>query len=125
MKKLVVILLLVLYGFSSTGMTLHFHYCCGKLAKVELTPVKDTCGKEHKNSKKPCCDEKQLSLKVKADHKGEEAAKLLLAPATLPKSYSAFSATNPGQGRQLLPHLFAPPPLNSTPLFVLHCVYRI
>ena len=63
MKKLLVIVLLLVYGAASSGMTLHLHYCCGKLDKIDLAPVKHKgCGSEHKLGKKSCCDNKELSI---------------------------------------------------------------
>lgn len=126
MKRLTVLLLLIVYGFSSSGMTLHFHYCCGKLDKIELSPAKEMkCGMQHKAEKKSCCDSKQLELKVKSDYKAEAAAKLIIPSFSAAKSFTDFAVTQPRYGKQLIPQVFAPPPLYQNPLYIFHCLYRI
>src|SRR4051812_8247477 len=83
MKKFFAVILFLVYGLSSSGMTLHLHYCCGKLKNVQLTPVeKKHCGtaKQHSVSK-PCCNEKEISLKLKGDY---DSAKILFAGLQTP-----------------------------------------
>lgn len=128
MKKLLVILLLIMYGTSSFGMTIHFHYCCGKLKKIDLTPPKESDCKAvstHMMGAKRCCDNKQVELKIKSE---QDASKVfhpsfhLDAAEPLQHNYSAFT---PLQNKKLIPEVFAPPPIASQPLFILNCVFRI
>lgn len=56
-----------MYGVSSSGATLYFHYCCGKLVNIELSSVNAHCGKDHKMGTKACCETKFLSTS-KASH---------------------------------------------------------
>jgi hypothetical protein len=125
MKKLFAIMLLLVYGFSSTGMTLHLHYCCGKLDAIDLSPVKDEhCGGKHKLIKKSCCDEKQVSLKLKSE---QNPAKFLNPVFQLPAIKTVqpdFFVLSPVQSKKLLPEVFAPPPLQKN-INSLFCVYRI
>lgn len=51
----------MMYGVSSSGATLYFHFCCGKLVNIELSSVNDHCGKDHKMGTKACCETKFLS----------------------------------------------------------------
>jgi len=114
-----------MYGFSSTGMTLHLHYCCGKLDAIDLSPVKDEhCSSGHKLVKKSCCDEKQVSLKLKPE---QNPAKFLNPVFQLPAIKTVqpeFLALGPVQSKKLLPEVFAPPPLQKN-INNLFCVYRI
>ena len=125
LKKLSVILLLMIYSLSSTGMIVNFHYCCGKLKNVEFSSVQVECGMKMKHgSSKKCCDSKQLELKVKADQKITEAAKPAFKAIALPANFSEFVIAHPVHGKHLIPSIFAPPPLVQQ-LNILHCVYRI
>lgn len=125
MKKLLVILLLMVYGLSSTGMTINFHYCCGKLKKVEFSSAQLDCGMKMKHSSgKKCCDNKQVDLKVKDDQKVSESGKTISKSVPLTNSFADFAISQPVQGKHLIPSVFAPPPLSS-PLYILHCTYRI
>ena len=127
MKNLSVILLLLVYSLSSTGMTVNFHYCCGKLKKVEFSSTQIACGMKTKHSSsKKCCDNKQLELKVKADQKITESA-----GTNISKVFSFFNLLpdfaiiQPEQGKHLIPSVFAPPPLQKQRLYILHCIYLI
>ena len=124
MKKVLVIVLLLVYGASSSGMTLHLHYCCGKLDRIDLSPVQHHCGGESKVSKKSCCDNKELNFDLKADQTPVKVlvpAFHLFAIKPLPVE---FHLSGPVETKGLLPHIFAPPPLQKD-FNTLFCVYRI
>ena len=125
LKKLSLILLLIVYSLSSTGMTVNFHYCCGKLKKVEFSSAQVECGMKVKhNSSKKCCDNKQLDLKVKDDQKITESGTLVFKTIAVPISFSALSTPHSINSNYFIPSIFAPPPL-SKQLCIFHCVYRI
>ena len=116
----------MIYGFSSTGMTVNFHYCCGKLKKVEFSSAQIECGMKIKhNSSKKCCDNKQLDLKVKDDQKITENAKTVFKAFALSNSFPDFAIIQPLKGKPLIPSAFASPPLANQSLYILHCTYRI
>ncbi len=125
MKKLFVIILLLVYGASSSGMTLHFHYCCGKLDTIDLSPVKHKgCGMNPKPGKKACCDNKEVTLNIKSEQSLVKhiypSFQVLAIKPTLPE----FLVSSPVKAKGLLPQLFAPPPLQEDRT-ILFCVYRI
>ena len=126
MKKIVAILFLLAYGLSSTGATIQFHYCCGKLKSVKLTPVAEKqCGMKHSTpAKKKCCDDKQVVLKIKADQKGQQEAKFNIWSPSIAKQETTIVLQHPVLSSVIVPEVFAPPPLGD-PLYILHCVYRI
>ena len=116
----------MVYGLSSTGMTVNFHYCCGKLKKVEFSSTEVECGMKMKHSSgKKCCDNKQVDLKVKADQKITEGAKAVGKVAAISNVSPDFSFVSPLYGKSLIPSIFAPPPLANQQLYILHCIYRI
>jgi len=126
MKKFLVILLLLTYGFSSTGMTVNLHYCCGKLKKVDWAPPKEKdCGSQHKMGSKPCCETKQITSKQKGEQEQAQCfAKQVKPLSDFIRPSSELTIEKP-ISRRLSPVAFAPPPLALPPLFILHCVYRI
>jgi hypothetical protein len=124
LKKLVVILLLMVYGLSSSGMTLQFHYCCGKLKSIGLTSLSEKqCGMKHSMQKKRCCDDKQVELKLKGEQKTEQA-KIVFSTPDLPKRVEYSFEQNFVSSTAIVPGIFAPPPPGN-PLYILHSVYRI
>lgn len=123
MKKLVVIILMLAYGFSSMGMTVHLHYCCGKLKSIEWLPVKES-GDKCKMSNKGCCDTKEIANKTKTDQLSLQTFAgnfKVSADVVQHEVYSEVATTH--HGRLAVP--FNSPPLHSPPLFILHSVFRI
>ena len=72
MKKILVLLLLFVYSFSTIGATLHVHYCMGKPMNVSLSENKNkVCGKcgMKDTLKKGCCHDEKKEFKIKNDYK--------------------------------------------------------
>jgi hypothetical protein len=125
MKKLASILLLLVYGLSSSGMTLRLDYCCGKLDKIEFSPlaVKQD-GINHSMGKRSCCESKQIEFKLKADQKAEQANKLISPTPAIVKGNAGIFISRSLSSRETVPEILTPPPLK-TPLHISHCMYRI
>lgn len=127
MKKLLVILLLMVYGTASFGATVHFHYCCGKLKKVDFTlPKENSCSsKAHLMGSKPCCDDKQVELKIKSEQAASKVLQSTFHVEAIQPIQRAYFVLSPFQNKKLLPEVFAPPPITTNSLFLLNCVFRI
>jgi hypothetical protein len=133
MKKLIVAILAVLYLGTSSGATLHLHYCMGKLVGMDLWSRSDnTCGKcgMKKSAKagKDCCKDEHKIIKLEKDH----TAAVFLAQmqelsggALQPVVYSNFAAAQLPALAVSYPVSHAPPRTGSTPLFVRNCVFLI
>jgi hypothetical protein len=124
-KKLFAILMIMLYGLSSTGATVQLHYCCGKLKSMQLgtAPVKE-CGSKHKMGTKPCCETKQISAK---SHDQQDAYTISLAPKVPVEASISFPEVAiqlPSCMIDERPADQSPPPLSRS-LFILNCVFRI
>jgi hypothetical protein len=126
MKKIVVIALLLVYGLSSTGATVHLHFCCGKLDDISFSSTNSKiCSTKTFSSTKKCCDSKHIELKVKADQ--EPGAKWIAAckvfTTQCPASYYGFTPTH----KIPVNALATGPPLrvSAVPLFIQHCIYLI
>jgi len=126
LRKVVAILLILFYGLSSSGMTVQFHYCCGKLKEVKLTSVSPKqCGMKHMAmSRKKCCDDKQVELKLKADQNTQPAAKFAFSTLYLQKPDAVVSEITPIVSKAVVHEIFAPPP-RQNPIYIFNCVYRI
>ena len=126
MKKILAILIMLMYGFSSTGMTISLHYCCGKLKSIDWTvPKHKNCGHQKNMGGKPCCETKLVSLKDKSD---QDVLDFVLKPVPAdvaePKVFTEPVSLKPREGL-LTPEVFAPPPLFPLPLYISHRVFRI
>lgn len=128
MRKLLVILLILLYGVSSSGMTLYVHYCCDKVEKIDLAPVKkDACDMGHKKPTKNCCENKGILFKINADQKSENSAELLIKNFQIKKMI-----LNSWVIKISLPRVektgftvSSPPFYLSAPVYILNCVFLI
>ena len=127
MKKLLVSILVLLYGLSSSGMSVYVHYCCGKIDKVDFSAdVKMSCPAGDHPPKKGCCDSKEFSLKIKDTYTNNALQfsfkqlqpEMVLAPVYI-EAPVLFS------GSRLFCSNSSPPILLCPDLTVLYGVFRI
>lgn len=121
MKKAVIIFLLFIYAFTSTGFAVKGDYCCNNLTSVKLVLADGAKDKEG------CCKVKYGSFKVKDAH---DAAVIIYAP-TLSYSYlhtlnSIFQVNGVNeQSNSRFINIHAPPIISSIPVYLSNCVFRI
>ena len=133
MKKIIVAILAILYLGSSSGATIHLHYCMGKLVEWSLSfneQAKDKCSKcgmKKLQSKKGCCKDEYKQIKIEKDQKISHGffsvAKTIteLAPAAFP-TYTFTRAIFTTE-HFLKDH--APPQTDATSIYISNCVFRI
>jgi hypothetical protein len=127
MKKLLAITLLIAYGFSSMGMSVKLNFCCGELKSMDfLSPAKENCNMQSKISYGKCCETKELKSKTPGDYNFSSFSLKSFLPGlnyTLPSFY--FSAMLPSCKVEGSAQVNSSPPLNTHPLFVMNCIFRI
>ena len=125
MKKLLVIFLVLVYGLSASGATIHLHYCCGMLEKVSLTTEHNPDCPEKGSDKKDCCDSKKLDLKIKADQNlaAKWVASFQACSEALPIQDYRQPVFTPGKIETVFT---TGPPVagNKIPLFIRNRVFR-
>lgn len=133
MKKLLSGFLLILYLGTSSGLTLHTHYCMGRLAGWSLGyELPDICGKcgmnKSEGKDKGCCRDEHHVLKTSVDQKtlgSSFSLNLALAATVLPALHPEPVYLH-FQDRALPAPLNAvPPPLNTVAVYIRNCVFRI
>jgi len=68
LKRILVLLIFSFYSIASLGVSVNHFYCCGKLKEVSLAAnVGAKCFGEQ--SAKGCCENKTVTVKLKADQK--------------------------------------------------------
>ena len=130
MKKFLAAILAIIYLSVSSGATIHFHYCMGKMMSWDMsTKNKNNCGNcgMEKASKKGCCHDEQKQLKVEKDQKNAEPVFLLLAITSdatnhlspcLPELYLSIPAVNNFSAH-------APPAHPGIAVYLRNCNFRI
>lgn len=129
MKKIVVILLLLIYGTATMGATIHMHYCMNKFVGWSLWHSKKEkeCGKcGMKEKKKGCCKDEHKQVKLKAEHQKSNAAQyiqLLDFPALItPIADFNFNIISTSL---VLPVSNGPPKIPVERLYIRNCVFLI
>lgn len=129
MKKIVVILLLSIYGSATMGATIHMHYCMNKFVGWSLWHgEKDKeCGKcGMKEKKGGCCKDEHKQVKLKTEHQKSATAQyvqFLDVPAlVVPMVDFSFKGTPISLD---FPVSNAPPKIPRERLYILHCFFLI
>ncbi len=132
MKKVITAILAILYISTATGITIHMHYCMGKLADWGLWQSKTTtcskCGMT-KNEEKDsgCCKDVHKQIKLDKDHKTSESGwrMIQLLPVALPVSFSEISFNDFPSVTEENPFSHAPPRSSGIAVYIRNCVFLI
>lgn len=132
MKKLLTLILAVLYVGTSTGATLHMHYCMGELVDValwhdEARPCSKCASAPGDACSKDCCKDVHKTVKLEKDQKRVEFAFAFLhwdvAATALPACFS--HTVRPILQDRVVPVGHAPLRSQKVLTHVLHCTFRI
>jgi hypothetical protein len=95
MKRVVAIILMLLYFTTSVGATLQLHYCMGDLVSKTIfggnSRICSKCGMKKKPGKSNCCNDLTVSFKSDTKHRPSQQATLtgsiiaILSPKYLPQ----------------------------------------
>jgi hypothetical protein len=135
MKKFLLFILVFLYFGTSTGFTMHLHYCMDALVETNLLAEEDeddcsaTCEMpEESGEMEGCCDELQKQVKLDEVHKAAENAFLgmkNLAVSLPPSLFSiSFQIDIPGIA-QSNPTGNSLPDWRGVPHYLRNCVFLI
>jgi hypothetical protein len=131
MKKLTIILLMLVYGLSSSGMSITIHYCMNDmvgwelLGKVSYTAC-GTCGMKTEGHKGCCHDEKKIIKSEKGQRKLEALINFIKSPVSLiDNNYSVYTQDYSPSTIKELPLSHTLPYKLKVPIFIYYCVFRI
>jgi hypothetical protein len=119
MKRFLVIMLAISYLCISIGITVHVHYCMGKMVAVNFGDQKDShhcprCGMDKKASKKGCCKDEHKIIKSTSDQvlAKDIIAKIHLSDYAHPlPTYNFYSNDIPATCANKTEQAHAPPPV--------------
>lgn len=129
MKRIIVILLVLVYAFPSIGFSFTLHYCDDEISSVSLGfSNTESCGCSAESEKKGCCDNKTVTIKNDTKHQKTNTVQVAKIEFTVEKT-----SVHPIFENNYLIHsasvdLIAnceSPPLPKTLLFILYNVFRI
>lgn len=132
MKKFLLSILAFVYISSSTGASIHMHYCMGQLADWGIDQNKSkTCGKcgMDKSDEKDngCCKDEQKFIKNVSDQKIIDAGFQLmqLIAVSLPVSFVEVPSVNFPSVTEENPISHAPPRNAGVAVYIRNCVFLI
>lgn len=132
MKKLIVAILSLLYICTSTGATVHMHYCMGKLADWDFghntSKTCSGCGmKKLDKGDNGCCKDEHKFLKSNGDQKTIEPAFSLLQLVSVapPASFIEIPSGDLPAATEAFPVSHAPPRSDGVAVYVRNCLFLI
>ncbi|MCY7291041.1 MAG: hypothetical protein LH615_02555, partial [Ferruginibacter sp.] len=131
LKKLVTILLLIIYSTTSIGATVHMHFCMNKFVGWNLTHNENEkcgkCGMKEDATKKGCCKDEHKQLKIDSDQQSSTIASfinIIHSPILLQSLHSYNFQIN--KFEKITDTYFHPPPLPPMQkLNILYCTFQI
>ncbi len=132
MIKLITVIFAVLYLGTSTGATVHMHYCMGELADWGLGHNKSktcsNCGMEKSDEKdNGCCKDEHKFVKNDTDQKTAQVSfdLMQIVATALPVSFIEIPAANFTKVKEENPFSHAPPRSNGVAVYIRNCTFLI
>ncbi len=132
MKKIIVAILAIIYMGTSTGATIHMHYCMGKLVSTDILPVKNdkcgTCGmKKTEGKSNGCCKDEHKQVKIDKDQKATHIAVQTMESAAveMPAAVIEIPFHNFSSLTEKNPYGNAPPRSVAVAVYIRNCVFLI
>lgn len=132
MKKVLAVILALVYMSTTTGANIHMHYCMGKLADWGLGHNKSKtcgeCGMEKSEEKdNGCCKDEHKFVKNDGDQKIAEAGfqMMQLASAALPVTFFEIPVNNISSVTEENPISHAPPRSSGVAVYILNRTFLI
>jgi len=131
-KKIVAILLFLIYGSTSVGATIHMHYCMNEFVGWDLWhgDKENKCGKcGMKEKKGGCCKDEQKQLKLSTDQNHNQLNAIVFEQIFTPiilNHQPVYNFTQPSSVTVIFPKNNAPPNRwQSVPIYLSNSVFLI
>lgn len=127
MKKILAVILAIVYLVSSAGATVHTHYCMGKAYSVDFVKTKDECSKCGMKSTKHCCNDVIKTIKLRDSHSAVTTAINVSVPffAIVDKTHDYIFSDRLFGAPSFSTHNNSPPSVSGDLICILNCVFRI
>lgn len=131
MKRITAFILIILYLGTSTGATMHFHYCMGERAGSSIWGGNEkncgNCGMENEEgATSGCCKDEIHWIKLDDDQKASST--VIEIPRCLTEHYDIPDLTliaTCSVLRPALPESTSPLRSPQSPAYLLNCIFRI
>ena len=128
-KKILAVILCIVYGVASSGATVNFHYCMGKFTgwdvKADAAHKCSNCGMQ-KEKTKGCCNDEQATIELKKD---QLASTINDVPGNqfvyIYHYYFSLQESITTGNHEAFQRTHGPPLIQAISSFILYCVFRI
>ena len=130
LKKVVVILLMLIYGTATMGTTIQHHFCMDEYVGWSFYGVTDgTCGKCGMDEKESegCCKNENEHFKLKTDHQNPQIS-VTTTPVLISILFDSVLVINAylsDNSTETYPLCHAPPDIKRESLYLFYSVFRI
>lgn len=134
MKKLILLIVSLVYLGTTTGAGIHLHYCMNKYTGWDLDYTYsnasscDNCGMAKGiGQDNRCCKDQHILVKNTSDQKNVEAGMLLMQAPAVTTISSLFVPVQAGYASlaKIKPVSNAPPRTGNIPVYLLNRLFRI
>ena len=128
MKKAIVFVLAAFYLWSSTGATIHRHYCMGELISWSLKDKNgDECGMCGMEKGNGCCKDEHKFVKNTSDQKVVESSFFIagISCAAIVPDYSELTSIKLSSLTEENPFSHAPPRSSGVAVYILNRTFLI
>lgn len=129
MKKVIALIVALVYLTTSSGMVMNVQYCFGKVSSVQVNGfgVEDGCCCKSEEKTSGCCSHDVLMVKLQDTHEAAFALfsiKNIVELNSLPLSF--LNATPPQPlHKELVQVSDSSPPITPDAIYIKNCVFRI
>ncbi len=131
MKRIIVFVVLCIYGFASIGATVHYHYCMDEYVGWNIIEKDNKkcgkCGMKEDATKKGCCKDEHKEFKLKTDHQKSSAAnfaKVFFVPLEIPH-YQDYKIALLHVTKLCCNNYHPPPDIGIQNVQILYCIFLI
>ncbi len=128
MRRLLLSILILLYIVVSSGITVSFHYCMGKLSDLELITSTEQCSScGQKQTSSHCCSTEAHFIKLAVDQNAEHLPVVDFTPAVLSLLSDMWGGILSPVTEKWSADVSTPPAFRQKeiPLFIYHCLLLI
>ncbi|MBC7721948.1 MAG: hypothetical protein H7068_07975 [Pedobacter sp.] len=126
MKRLLTLIIAIIYFCISSGFVMSVHYCMGKVSKatIEIASSKScVCGKKEM---KGCCKTESKFIKLSDNYQATYADVSIVSPFYIvPNFYTISNTIVVNSNIKLAFNNHSPPIVSPQPIYILNCVFRI
>lgn len=126
MKRILTLIVAIIYFTVSSGMVVSVHYCMGKITNTKMqNATKKSCCCKKKQTDNSCCKTEHKLIKLEDNHKAAYANYSFAAPVFYLNNSFIINDVTACMASCKTAFNNHSPPIPSQSVYLLNCVFRI